>query len=155
MSGILSLLTGGASSIISPVVNKILDFIPDPTQKAQAAAQLQQAMLQADAAMEAQQADIDKTEAGNESIFVSGWRPFIGWVCGAGLAWTFILGPICAFFATLAGSKITLPVFDASGVTALVVPMLGLGAYRTVEKVNGVAGSTATQKAVLASKSST
>lgn len=152
MSGVLSFLTGGASSIISPVVNKILDFIPDPAQKAQAAQQLQLAMLQADQVMENQQAEIDKTEAGNESIFVSGWRPFIGWVCGAALAWTFILGPIFAFFATLAGSRITLPTFDASGVTALVVPMLGLGAYRTVEKVNGVAGSTATQNAVLASK---
>jgi len=153
MSGtILSALTGGISTLIGPVLQKVLDFIPDPTQKAQAAQQLQEAMIQADAAMEAAQADIDKTEAGNESIFVSGWRPFIGWVCGAALAWTFILGPIFAFFATLAGSKITLPTFDASGVTALVVPMLGLGAYRTVEKVNGVAGSTATQKAVLASK---
>jgi hypothetical protein len=153
MSGtILSALTGGVSTLVGPVIQKILDFIPDPAQKAQAAAAAQSALLSADAAMEAQQADIDKAEAANESIFVSGWRPFIGWVCGAGLAWTFILGPMFAFFATLAGSKITLPAFDASGVTALVVPMLGLGAYRTVEKVQGVAGSTATQKMVLASK---
>jgi hypothetical protein len=153
MSGaLLSVLTGGVSSLLGPVVSRLVDLIPDPVAKAQAAQAMQTALLQADQAMEAQQAQIDANEASNESLFVSGWRPYIGWVCGFSLGWSFFIGPLLTWVVALCGSKIALPVLDSTQTTALVVPMLGLGAYRTVEKVSGNAGSLASQKLVANTK---
>ena len=43
------------------------------------------------------QADINKVEAGHKSIYVAGWRPFIGWVCGFALATMFIVKPTVIF----------------------------------------------------------
>ena len=153
MSGtLLSLATGGISSILGPVVSRLADLIPDPAAKAAALQEFQEKVMAADAAMSQQQAAINQAEASNESIFVSGWRPFIGWVCGVGLLWQIILGPAIGLFAQLCGSTIKVPVFDTGTTMSLLIPMLGLGAYRTVEKIQGVAGNGATSVAVRAAK---
>jgi hypothetical protein len=144
MSGtILSVLTGGVSSLLGPVVNRLADLIPDPVAKAQAMQELQEKMLAADQAMQQQQDQINANEASNNNMFVSGWRPFIGWVCGVGLAWSVFVGPLFQWIANLFGSKVQAPTFNTDSLMSILIPMLGLGAYRTVEKLNGVAGGLA------------
>lgn len=119
---------------VTPVVDKILSYIPDPAQKLAAQQQLM-ASLQA---WDAQQTAIDTAEASNSSIFVSGWRPFIGWVCGAAFAYHFILQPLLAFIIDNAGGNVKLPDFDMQELTTVLMGMLGLGGLRTYEKVQGI-----------------
>ena len=68
------------------VANKLLDYIPDPAEKARAAKEFQEKLLALAQSVDAGQAEIDRTEANSASLFVSGWRPAIGWVCAACLA---------------------------------------------------------------------
>lgn len=75
------------------------------------------------------QVELNKAEAAHRSIFVAGWRPFIGWVCGIGLLYDVLLRPIAN------GLGGTFPAVDATLLHSLVIAMLGLGAYRTVEKI--------------------
>lgn len=84
------------------------------------------------------QVEINKIEAASGSLFVAGWRPFIGWVGGAGLAWSFILGPAIEYFARLNGWAGTMPEFQFEQLITIVLAMLGVGTMRTVEKIQGV-----------------
>lgn len=80
-------------------------------------------------------------EAANPSTFVSGWRPFVGWICGTGLAMQFIVAPLLTWGSTLYGHPIVLPGLDMGTLMTLLAGMLGLGGLRTVEKLNSVARS--------------
>lgn len=109
---------------------KVLDkFVPDPNAKAQYEADLRDALK----GWDDQQASINVAEASNPSLFVSGWRPAIGWIGAAGLAYQYIVRP----FAVGMGWH-DLPTLDSS-VMELVMAMLGLGGLRTFEKIKGVA----------------
>lgn len=85
------------------------------------------------------QIEVNKEEAKHRNIFVSGWRPFIGWICGGALAYHFVLQPVLAFTASALGSPIILPTFDMQSLLTVLMGMLGLGAMRSYEKVYGVA----------------
>jgi hypothetical protein len=85
------------------------------------------------------QIEVNKTEAVHENIFVSGWRPFIGWICGTALAYHFILQPLLAFLINNVGGEANLPTFDMQSLLTVLMGMLGLGAMRSYEKVYGVA----------------
>ena len=81
------------------------------------------------------QTEINKAEAENASIFVSGWRPFIGWVCGVSLGFNFIIRPLFNYIL-LVFFKDTpiMESLDIGVLTTLVTGMLGFGALRTYEK---------------------
>ncbi len=112
---------------------KLLDkLFPDPTQRA--AAQIQ--LLQIQQSGELAQIAVDQEEAKNENLFVSGWRPFIGWVCGMAFAYHFILLPILETIASAMGYKVVMPVFDMAELSTVLMGMLGLGSLRTVEKMS-------------------
>ena len=85
------------------------------------------------------QIDINKAEATNPSVFVSGWRPFIGWVCGSACAWNWIGLPILKAVLAAIGHPITLSPADLTEMLPILIGMLGLGGLRTAEKINGVA----------------
>jgi hypothetical protein len=85
------------------------------------------------------QLDTNKAEAANPSVFVAGWRPAIGWVCGAACAWNWIALPIVKVGLTVAGYTLALSPADITEMLPILMWMLGLGGLRTVEKVNGVA----------------
>jgi uncharacterized protein (DUF2062 family) len=85
------------------------------------------------------QLDINKAEAGSASVFVAGWRPFIGWTCGVAFAYKFVAAPVAALVLTAVGHPITLPVLDFGEMMPILFGMLGLGAMRSFEKVKGVA----------------
>lgn len=108
------------------VLNK---FIPDPEAKIHAEADLRDALLQIDAA----QANVNEVEAQNPNLFVSGWRPMIGWVGAVGLTYQYVVRPFAVGFGWAA-----LPPLDSS-LMELVLAMLGFGGLRTFEKLKGVA----------------
>lgn len=122
-----------------PMLGEVLDrVVPDQASAAKARVEMEAKLLEAATAQAAQQAATNQVEAGHQSIFVAGWRPFIGWVCGAGLAWAFLLAPMLAWMLPLAGIATVMPVLQVDHLMELVVAMLGLGALRSFEKVKGV-----------------
>ena len=108
------------------IINK---FIPDPNQKASA----EQALRDSLQSWDQQQNTVNANEAENPTLFVSGWRPAIGWVGAFGLAYQYLVRP----FAYGAGWH-DLPVLDSS-LMELVMAMLGMAGLRTYEKIQGVA----------------
>ena len=85
------------------------------------------------------QLEVNKAEAASGSVFVGGWRPFIGWVCGAACAWNWIGLPIAKAGLLLAGYTLNLATADLTEMLPVLMGMLGLGALRTAEKFKGVA----------------
>lgn len=126
---------GEVATAVTSIVNKIW---PDATQAQKDALQREMTQLQMEQAMAQMQADTNKAEAGNASMFVAGWRPFIGWVCGSGLAYQFVLAPLATWVAALVSHPVAMPVLDLSTLMTLLLGMLGLGGMRTVEKLNGI-----------------
>jgi hypothetical protein len=114
-------------------------FIPDPKAKAEALQKLEEMRQNGDLAIIAGQNNINMVEAGSKLTFVSGWRPFVGWVCGSALAIEMVIGPLAVWGSKLMGHPVDFPVLDTSLLTTLLVGMLGLGGMRTVEKLQGVA----------------
>ena len=84
------------------------------------------------------QIEINKQDAAHKSMFVAGWRPFVGWTTGVALAYHFVLSPILAFVLVLAGVDTELPSFDFSQLSTILMGMLGLGGLRSYEKMKGV-----------------
>lgn len=84
------------------------------------------------------QIEVNKEEAKSASIFVSGWRPFIGWICGCSFAYAFLIGPIVTQLSTAYGYNFPLPPVDMGNMLYVLGGMLGLGGLRTYEKVQGV-----------------
>lgn len=120
---------GAVSDLVNTAINKIW---PDKTE-----AEKQQ--LAAAVMVVQGQIDTNKVEAANPSVFVSGWRPFIGWVCGAACAWNWIGLPIAKVALSLAGYSIDLAPANLSEMMPVLLGMLGLGGLRTIEKIKGVA----------------
>lgn len=119
---------------------KIIDRVwPDPIQAATAKLELIKLQQSGELAAMAGQMDINKVEAASASVFVSGWRPAIGWVCGAGFAVQFVIGPLAEWGSALAGHPVKFPQMDTSTMMPLLLGMLGLGGLRTAEKIQGVA----------------
>jgi hypothetical protein len=115
---------------------KVLDkFVPDPTAKAKAEAEMRDALFAADRA----QTEVNKVEAESGSLFVGGWRPAIGWVCAAAVAYTYLLVPIGMWVAFVMGKPIAKPPALDNNLWELMFALLGLGGLRTFEKLKGVA----------------
>lgn len=124
---------------LTPLVADLLDKIPDPDAKAKAAASANAqivAMLQTG---DSAQLAVNTAEAANPNLFVSGWRPAVGWVCVLGLLVQTVGYPLMGWGLSLWSPGTAMPQIDTDTLMGLLVPMLGLGAYRTFEKVKGVA----------------
>ena len=123
---------------------KILDrVLPDPTQKLAAQLELlklQQAgefkALEADLQLALAQTEVNKVEAASPDLFKSGWRPGAGWICVLGLAYQFLAQPLAAWASAINGWPVP-PVLQLGDLYGLLFGMLGLGAYRSVERVKG------------------
>lgn len=138
-------IAGGIARIISL-------FKVDPNLALQKQVEVEEIKLQmvrdaADAASrEVQgQLNVNAAEAANTNLFVSGWRPFIGWVCGLGLATQFMVNPLVTWIAALAGKPVAFPSLDLGTLLTLLFGMLGLGAMRSYEKVQGASGTSSLQ----------
>mgnify|MGYP003637796494 CR=1 FL=1 len=125
---------------------QIIDkFIPDPKAKADAIFKLKNleqegnlAELNAYVTQLSGQIEINKIEAASTSLFKSGWRPFIGWVCGSAFAYKFIVQPFLLFLVALGGLDFDisiLPVLQWQELSAVLFGMLGLGGMRSFDRV--------------------
>lgn len=85
------------------------------------------------------QLEVNKAEAASNSLFKGGWRPFIGWVCGAACAWNWIGLPIAKAGLMLAGYKLDLAQADLTEMLPILIGMLGLAGLRSAEKFKSVA----------------
>lgn len=111
---------------------------PDKTERERIQGALEQAMLQGDIALLQGQLAINAKEAESESLFVAGWRPFIGWTCGAAVAWNFVLLPFASFGLRVAGVELPpLPQLAVDTFMPVLLGMLGLGGMRSFEKWSG------------------
>ena len=140
----MSIDIAGIGSLATAAKGIVDKFWPDKTEveKALLAAQMQQSINEFKLATA--QTDINLEEAKSPMWFVAGWRPFIGWVCGAGLAYDFVVRPISngliQAIATLVGHTEQLTLFIALDTNVLMTclgGMLGLGTLRTYEKAAG------------------
>jgi len=160
MSLISELIAGGAAGLFTGIGQFAKDIraaitgesIIDPNKKAELLlnaqaleAASQKALLDFEQKMSEAQTAINAVEAANSNIFVSGWRPAVGWVCVSGLFYTFLLKPIFPWAATIicniGGWKTVvppLPEVPMGDLLVLLGGMLGLGALRSVDKYNGI-----------------
>lgn len=85
---------------------------------------------------------VNLEEAKSTNWFVAGWRPFVGWIGGVGLAYATILEPLLRFVATVVFKYVgAFPIIDTSLTLQILLGILGLGWMRTEEKKKGVEGS--------------
>jgi len=122
------------------VGGKLIDRLwPDPAQADAAKMELYKLHQSGELAGIAGQLEIDKVEAGSVSLFVSGWRPAIGWVCGAACCWNWVGLPVAKLALTLVGVSVVVMPAELGEMLPVLLGMLGLGGLRTAEKINGVA----------------
>jgi len=125
--------------IIGDIINAVKDLagevIVDKDKKNEILFKLKELEDKADGRLHEElmgQIEVNKVEAAHSSIFVAGWRPFIGWVGGVSLAYTFTIAPILSFLF----SRADMPVVNTGELMTLVMAMLGVGAMRSYDKKN-------------------
>lgn len=114
---------------------KVLDkFIPDQAEKAKAEAELRSSLQ----AWDSSQTQVNAVEASNANLFISGWRPAIGWICAFALLYSYILIPFTIWtFAFVLGKPVPkFPVLD-NNLWELMFGLLGMAGLRTYEKMKG------------------
>jgi hypothetical protein len=129
-------IAGFMQGTVKPILDK---FVPDAKDRLEAEQLLLKSLMASDLA----QVEINKVEAASVDRFVSGWRPFIGWVCGASLAYAVLGFSFLNWVLALAGlytahTVPTLPAPDVTITLEILMAMLGLGGMRTYEKLKGV-----------------
>lgn len=123
---------------VSTVIKKIFPDKMAETDAAKMQQEITMALLSAEMAPVLAQLDINRQEAAHDSIFVAGWRPFVGWVCGAALAYHFIFLPLMTFVIACWKWQVPpLPVFDMGSLMTILLGMLGLSLSRSYEKIKG------------------
>src|SRR5574343_733545 len=108
-------------------------WFPDPEKKAAAELELLKLTTENDLKNVLAQLEINAREAAHPSLFVAGWRPFVGWTCGMGLAFASILYPLLVWLARVRGWP-SPPTLDTDVLMYVLGAILGVGTLRTVEK---------------------
>jgi len=130
---------GIIDSVLS-IGSTILDrVIPDKNAREAAKEELARAINDQDFQLALEQIKVNEAEASSDSIFKSGWRPAIGWVCGIAFSLHFVFFPILDWFLVLFGHTAIVIPFDMSTLMTVLGGLLGLGGLRTFEKMKGVA----------------
>ena len=119
-------MIGLLSAVLPSVMEVAGRFLPEDKEKRAAAEREIEAQLTTHLAkIDLAQLDINKTEAAHRSVFVSGWRPFIGWSCGAAMALNFIVFPLASFVLAQTGHLVKLPTLDMSEMMPVLMGLLG------------------------------
>ncbi|MAV78677.1 MAG: hypothetical protein CMC22_00290 [Flavobacteriaceae bacterium] len=121
--------------LIDPISNILDKFVADKDLKQKLEHELKTELHRANMA----QIEVNKEQAKHSSLFVSGARPAIMWVCCLGLFWSFFLAPFLNWLIIVTGSDVSLPAIQTEGLLTLTLSLLGLGGYRSFEKFKGVA----------------
>ena len=129
---------GIVKELVGPVTGLLSEFIEDKDQKARLAHEIA-TMAERHANENAKaQLEVNKVEAASKSLFVAGWRPFIGWTCGLGMFGNFITIPFANFVLALLSYEIVIPLVPLETMMPVLMGMLGLGAMRSFEKTRKV-----------------
>lgn len=115
-------------------------LIPDKTAAAAAKSQMVDMQIAGEFQTTLAQIQVNQAEAGSQSVFVAGWRPFVGWICGIALGYVYILQPLIVLVAVLSHSTFDatkLPSVSLSDMLPILLGMLGLGAMRSFDKTTG------------------
>ena len=128
-------------SALMPIVTDVIGrFLPEnPQKRAEAEREITAALTEHLAKIDLAQLEVNKVEAASRSVFVAGWRPFIGWTCGAALAYTYVVQPLMIFIMAQTGHLVEMPTLDIAGLMPVLMGILGLGGMRSYEKIKGVA----------------
>lgn len=122
-----------------PIIGKVIDrIIPDKHAAQKAKQELEVLDQKGELELMLKQIAINANESKHKSLFVAGWRPFIGWACGVTFVYHFLFVPLIHFIANLNGVQVDLPHFQVEGLMTVLLSMLGLGGLRTYEKLKGV-----------------
>lgn len=126
-----------AISLGSTLIDRL---IPDKSAAAAAKSQLIEMQTKGELDQIAGQLTVDQAEAASKSTFVAGWRPFVGWACGAAFCYVYIFQPMVQF--ALVAFKVNfdiskMPALDIADMMPVLLGMLGLGAMRSYDKANG------------------
>lgn len=132
--GIISSIFGSAAASPISAIGNVLDGLFTSDEE-----RLEKKVILARLAQQPHlaQVELNKVEAQHRSLFVAGWRPFIGWVCGVGLGFHFVAFPLLEWGSALAGHAIDAPSIEVGALMALVTSLLGLGGMRSLEKFGG------------------
>ena len=95
-------------------------------------------MQEIDAKLQEKQLDINKVEAGHKSLFVAGWRPFLGWISGLSIGYVYLFQPILDMILQMFGVEVNWVVLDLGQLMPLILGILGLGGLRSFEKAKGL-----------------
>ena len=126
-------------ALIGPVASLLDKFIEDKDQKAKLAHEISTMATRHAQELAKGQLEINKVEAQHRSMFVAGWRPFLGWGLSFAMIWHFVLVPLITFICAFAGADIPdLPFFDMESLMTVLLGMLGLGGLRSFEKAKGL-----------------
>jgi len=129
-----------ALTAILPNVLGIVDkIVPDKASAELAKQKIEMELISAANEINRLQAETNKVEAGHRSIWVAGWRPFIGWSAGVGVCYFFCLQPLIQWGVAISGSTIALPTFPEEALFEMVFALLGMAGLRSFEKIKGVA----------------
>jgi len=125
-------------SLIGPITGLLDKFIEDKDQKSALAHEIATMSQKYAQEIAKGQMAINQVEAAHKSLFVSGWRPALAWVCVLGMFGNFITIPFSNFVLALLGIDIVIPLVPLETMMPVLMGMLGLGAMRTYEKKNAV-----------------
>jgi len=133
-------MIGALLPAVLPLVKDVVgSFLPeDPKKRAEAERKIEAQLTEHLAKIDMAQLEVNKAEAAHRSIFVAGWRPFIGWSCGAAMCLNFIIFPLASFVLAQTGYLVELPKLDMAEMMPVLMGLLGLGGLRTVEKIKQV-----------------
>lgn len=133
--GLLSKFVGGGVAAPIEAVGNVLDKLFTSEEEKLDKQILMERLLQQP---HLAQVELNKVEAQHRSTFVAGWRPFLGWVCGASFAYSYIIYPILLWIAARWAPTMSPPELVGTDVMLeLVLAMLGLAGLRTAEKIVG------------------
>lgn len=128
---------GSVADLIHGAIDKIW---PDKTEQEKSKFLLLAQELSQNFQLALNQISTNIEEAKSNSVFVAGWRPFVGWVCGFGFAWQYVLGPFFYWVSDLFGSPTPIPQLDIGELGVLLFGMLGMSGMRSYDKTKGANG---------------
>ena len=126
------------NNLINPISNILDKFIPDADQRDKLAHELATMADKHAHEIALAQIEVNKVEAASPSFFKSAWRPAVAWVCVVAFAWHFLLQPLLVFVLAIFGITIVLPEFDMWSLMTVLCGLLGIGGYRSFEKLKGL-----------------
>ena len=132
-------MLGALLPSLMPLVGNVLDrIIPDEHAKQKALQDIEKNLVDNATKLNLEIMKTNQIEAAHKNVWVSGWRPAIGWSCSLGIFWAFIGFPVAQWVVALQGMSADLPNIQTDMLFELTLAMLGMAGLRTFEKLKGI-----------------